>query len=750
MSRGSGLRLLAMGGLLFFLELLLFRVLNYLTHYLQSMLLIGYALTGVALGGLAARREVEEKPAFCISLAGTYLGLFLALFKLLRMPSLGPENLVLVLPFAFPAWYVAAAFRRHAEGTAYLLDMAGAGLAVLLLLALQALPLEQTLLATALGMGLSGLVTAWRLSKWRKTWLAGFVVLAGLAGWGLAEVERLDLFYLAVPHPELSAHKLFGQGYERVAKYDNLVSRVEVVKSFAQAAARYHYVNGGIEYDGFRPDYTVRYRRDPRLVGNLVQEPEIFIIGSSAQGILKTARYQTRPELIHACEINPAVDRILNHDFFKETGFASAGLKLEWGNALALLSGSPRRYDVITLMNCHSMGQMFLSGPPDWPHTLEAYRLYLSCLTPRGYLMVEERPLEAPGREVLWRRLATVYAALKQAGSADPTRHLFLYSWTWNREKQYREYMPKVFTSLVVKKQPLTPAEIERCEDWVRVTGFPWAAEGKRYRQATPAERGRSAIHFHHLPGVAQDPELAALFADLAQGRSNPRWDLSPVTDDRPFSSQVDRTYPEVRRILTSVLWLAGLLCLPVLASFRGCPQRGAHLRLHAHQWLAGAAYILVETTLMQLYQKCLMSAAVAFAAVLSCLLLFSALGGYRLGRPALRWPLVGGLALSLALHLWLAGHLLQLNCSEFLRVELVLLATATSGVLMGAFLPMGLRLARSRGLEAYNADYFASNALGGTVALALGLYVSIVWSLSAALGLGLGLYLLLALVCRE
>ena len=96
-----------------------------------------------------------------------------------------------------------------------------------------------------------------------------------------------------------------------------------------------------------------------------------------------------------------------------------------------------------------------------------------------------------------------------------------------------------LFTSMVVKKSPITRRDADLLMDWVRITGYRWEAEGKRYLEASPAERQASGVRLHYLPGIVQEPAYADLFAQLAQGtlaKNNPKWDYTPVSDDRPLS----------------------------------------------------------------------------------------------------------------------------------------------------------------------------------------------------------------------
>lgn len=747
-----GRRVFLFASLLFFLELLFFRLMGYLTHYLESTLVIAYALAGVAVGGLlAARVRLPEARCYCVCLLGTYLYLVAGTLKVLRLPSLGPDNLLLVGMFAFPSFYIARAFREHSAGSVYFADLLGAGMAVLLVFAAHQLSyLEMILLCTSLLLALAGLHGARQLERGRGLWFLIFGALSLVSTGGIAYEAtsgRANFYYHIFPST-LTNWKDFHKERPLYRTYDNMVSRVEVYQDEVPGP-RFWFVSNGMVQDGFRPDYPARYYKDPRVIGGFFEEPWMYIIGSSAQGILKTARYMTHPSKIHGSEINPAVLALMTEDFVKESAYALTGLDHTLGNALALLGRATQSYDIITLMNPHSSGQMFLPGPPDWLHTVESYELYLRRLSPDGYVMVEERPMQPPGFEILLKRLTTIGEALRRVGVENPADHLFIYSWHWNRYQPYQDFTPKVFTSIFVKRSPLTEDDRLRLMDWLRLTGYRGLAEGKTFAEATDEEKARSPIRFDYLPGVHVEPRMEEFFRHWKAGtlqEAYAPWDLTPVTDDRPFTANVDRRYPELQAIAIPVLWLAAGLLVPALLSFRRAPRPGFHGLMHLYQLLAGAAYILVEVFLMQLYQKHLASPSLAFVGTLCVLLVASGVGGRLLFQRV--HPLLVALAFvaSMAAHLGVVKLLAsQLLGSDIWAGALMLGATAWSGFFMGAFLPIGLERARLAGHGEFAPDYFASNSVGGVLALVGSLYLAIAHGFTATAVVASGFYLVVA-----
>lgn len=745
---GASLRIFFTSALLFLLEIVLFHVLRYVTHYLDAMAIIAYALLGIGLGGLAASRvRVDEARCFLACTLGSWLALVLCLVKTLKLPTAGASNLVLASVFFFPGLYVSLAFRSYRAARVYLLDLAGAGGAVLLLYALYAVAYsELVLLLVLLALSLAGVLQARRSSAaLRRGWTPAFAACAALSLAGL--VYELASGGLELQR-QVSEQKLVGgrrsypPGSEFIRFYDNLVSRVEVFRFPGDGPEMYFYTSDGLREDEFDRRLPKSFRRDLRLVGNLVAQPRIFIVGTAADGIVKTAKYLTRQDRIDGVEINPAIMRMMTRDFVAQSAYAYAGLDFELGNALGHLADSQRSYDIITLMNSHSMPMDFLPGPPDFLHTVEAYRRYFGRLSDQGYLMLEERPLAPPGEQVVYRIVATLWQALAELGAERPQDHLFVYSWEWASDRggrPFARYSGANFTSILAKKTPLTERDEARIMEWVRIGGKP-------YREASAEERARSNVVYDWLPGVAARAEYERLFAALAThtlATAFPGWDLRPVTRNRAYTSQVDASYPEVRALVASVGGVALLLLLPVLFTPRGLPGRGRHARLIAFQLCVGFAYILVEVVLLQLYYSHFLSASWAFVGILASLLASSGLGGLLLAERARPLPLVAALLAALTLHAALAFLWLDDLPARALRIASILAATGVSGFLMGGFFPLGVRLARAHGLGAAIGTYFAANSIAGTCAVAAALYLSIRWGFLETLGVALALYLL-------
>jgi hypothetical protein len=751
-SLASTLRLLFMSVLLFVLEIVLFHVLRYVADYLDAMAIIAYALLGIGLGGLVASRvRVDEGRCFLACALGTWIALLLCLVKIVKLPTTGASNLVLASVFFFPGLYVALAFRSYRAARVYLVDLTGAGGAVLLLYVLYGVSYsEMILLLALLSLAVAGATDALR-SAAPKGWPLAFAACGALSLAGVVyqvASDGLDLYRQVAYKKTVGGRRSYPPGSHFVRFYDNLVARVEVLRFPGDGPEMHFYTSDGLREDEFDRRLPKSFRRDLRLVGNLVPEPRIFIIGTAGDGIVKTAKYLTRQDHIDGVEINPSIHLMMTRDFVEESGHAYAGLDFAVGNALGHLADEKRTYDIVTLMNSHSMPMTFLPGPPDFLHSVESYRRYFEHLSDEGYVMLEERPLAHPGQYVVYRIVATIWQALTELGVERPEDHLFVYSWEWASDrggKPFALYSGANFTSILARKTPLGAREVERIMDWVRIGGKP-------YTETSEEERARSNVVYDWLPGVVESPEYQPLFAALAAGdleAAFPGWDLRPVTRNRAYTSQVNARYPEARHMLVSVGGVALLLLLPAALAAPGVTRRGLHARLLGFQLLIGFAYILIEVVLLQLYYSYFLSASWAFVGILATLLISSGLGGQALAERARPLPLVVVLLATLPLHAALAFDWLDALPLHGLRIAVILAATALSGFLMGGFFPLGVRLARVHGLAAAAGSYFAVNSIAGTTAVAASLYLSIRWGFVETLGVAAALYLLAALELR-
>ena len=367
-------------------------------------------------------------------------------------------------------------------------------------------------------------------------------------------------------------------------------------------------------------------------------------------------------------------------------------------------------------------------------YTTDAFRDYLSHLTPDGLVSVTRWGFEPP-RESL-RLISLAMEALGQLGETDPASHVMV-----GREGAAEGWGAK--DTVLISRKPFSPDDVKRARDLIAAAHL-------------------SAVY---LPGV----EVHNQFYDLLHS-PNPEdyqrhytFDISPVTDNRPFffytvqprdlwtflataSSQsadykINKAVPLLFGLMgVSLLATALILLAPPLVLGTRLPRQKGVRGFLLYFMFVGAGYILIEVGLIQKFVLFLGHPVYALAVVIFSMLVSSGLGSFwsrrllgkhegrlikALGSVAL---LAAGLALILS---WLLASLVWLPLP--LKAALTVVLIAPLGFAMG--MPFPTALAR---LEEWHAPSLrwawslnaASSVLGSVGALVCAIYLGLVQTL--------------------
>ncbi|HUT19282.1 MAG TPA: hypothetical protein VM366_08985 [Anaerolineae bacterium] len=381
----------------------------------------------------------------------------------------------------------------------------------------------------------------------------------------------------------------------------------------------------------------------------------------------------------------------------------------------------------------------------DYGYTLEAFEEYLALLNPGGLLVVH-RWLQTPPSESV-RAWALAVEALERRGVSSPGEQLIaIRSWS---------------TMLIlVKNGVLEPAEYDAVRafadearfDLVHLTGLQ-PDEANRYNVY------EGAPYYHAFARVLSSSERSSLYAGYA-------YDVRPPTDNKPYFQHFFR-WAQVPAVLQALghtwqpfggggylaLWALlvlvtmvslALMVLPLMLRRAGPTnhaERPSALML-AYAGCLGIAYLAVEIPLIQRCVLLLDHPTVAFALVVSVVLLSSGLGS--LLAPRIR---AGLCFLSLVVYLsalvavwspvsnWVLGHGMPV------RVALVSAMLAPLGVLMGMPFPIGLAILSRR--ASYLVPWaWGINGATSVVASILAALVALDQGFAAVLASGAFLYL--------
>jgi hypothetical protein len=705
-----------------------------------SVALLGFGASGSALAlkpGLA-RRELSSTLAWVAALfsAGLllgYLGInyipfdpYRIAWERLQFLYLVPYYLAPALPFFWSglALALALAARPAQAASIYAAGMVGSAVGaagVLLLLAVSGGPGTVLLCATA-GWLAAGVFAMARkpvfptgcFALFRKTgfYLAGLYLLL-LGALALAALRPPEFLELRLsPYKGLSQVLHFPDA-EVVFRTWDATARVDVVRSSAIRSA---------------PGLSLNYMgKMPRQLGLFTDGDDLSPITLDGAGarftdyLLAALPYHLRPgartlvleprgglDVLVALEggasavtavesIPPALAAARSvSGAYDDPRVTTA---LEYGRSY--VHRSPDRFDIVQLALVGSYRPVVTgtySLAEDYLYTTEAVEDYLGVLK-EGGLLAMERWLQLPPSESL-RAGGLVLAALERRGIARPGRRLVVV-----RGMQT--------ALLLVKNGDFSEREIAQVKEFCRARSFDLVY----YPGMGPAE----ANIYNVLPGLYYYDAFQEIL-DAARRRqlyAAYPFDLTPPSDDRPFFPNFFR-WQQTPAVLATLgrTWQpfggSGYLVLVVLLALSGAASGGLILLplavgrkgdggpgegptaspgvVFLYFALLGLAYLFVEIPLLQRFILFLGQPVIAFAIVLTALLLGSGVGSLLAPRLPLL-PSLGILVVAiLAYPLFLPGMFaIFLGWPLAGRLAVAVLAVLPLGLLMGIPFPQGI-----------------------------------------------------------
>ncbi len=451
-------------------EVLTYRQLQYVGKYLETAKVISIAIMGIAvgsIGALAARRWGPERAA---TVASTGLGL-VVLANVVAFPLLGAHltsaTPLLLLPFLCGGALVALSFTEAPTGRVYLYDLVGAGFGVAAVGAL--LPTVGEEGAHAIWAALA-LLTPWAFEVRGKTgWLRATHVAGGgiavlLVGFAIGNSSPQGRWYNIAIHTRAAGSarsKVFNRssrlkGRKIVHSLSSLAGRTDLLRVGRRAN---NYENGK-QVDLIRKNKWQTYVWDPRVPrGVFPDNPDVFIIGTAGEGILKSVR--ALEANIYGAEINPATYELLSGPQAALCGHCYDGIKPVMGDGRTVLAGTDRRFDMITMLNSHVAKVSKSPASVEFIYTQEALELFLSRLKPTGVINLEElffSKRKRPRTARMTRRIvATAAAALKARGADNPSDHIVVFRW-----KSVGHY-----DQILIRKTPWDAGSLSKVRAWL-------------------------------------------------------------------------------------------------------------------------------------------------------------------------------------------------------------------------------------------------------------------------------------------
>jgi ankyrin repeat protein len=686
-------------------EVGLTRVFAVLLNYHYAFLIVSGAVCGLGLGGLSWHLLIRGKKGDPLDAGWVALGFALLMpitvALLFGAPALLSTHLwtafAPLLPFAFAGAFLADVFRRHAAegGRLYQADLAGAGLAALLVIPLVGRTGALDLVFILGGIAALG-AAYWALSRGNRTLLtASLACLLVLPALGPLSARTRFLRVSPLTHASPGMAKL-------LLSPDRDPSRtVAVLDSEWSAYARTDFVRSDVPEEGFYTleiftdsdtpslmmpfwgdlDQAARIPWFPRMAFDFPPNGRLLSVGPGA-GLDFIWGALAGFETMDGVEVNASSVRIveryrtINGDIYRRPGVS---VTVEDGRSF--VRRSQEQYDLIvcSLTQTATTGNLGHALVESYIHTQQAFADYFDHLTPNGrYAIVTQ------SRGLLMRAAFTAIEVMRAKGvePRDACNHLMAFA------------LPNADTAdtpygflLIWKKSPLTDADIAAPMQ---------AVDSGLADSLFLPRRGGDELLSRVTSG---DATLEDIFSSDIADEAGPL-NLRPATDDRPFFLDLHPGIPGVLRwLLGGSIGLAFLFSLVLLRTdYRGeRPVRGWVIYFAA----LGVGFMLIEIPLIQKSILLLGHPTLALAAVLFCVLVAASLGSRLTQSCSLdRLP---RLVLLAGVFIGLVGILYALALSSLLslalpwplwaRLAVLGLLVFPLGLAMGIPFPSGVRL---------------------------------------------------------
>jgi predicted membrane-bound spermidine synthase len=471
----------------------------------------------------------------------------------------------------------------------------------------------------------------------------------------------------------------------------------------------------------------------------LLDEPSVAAIGLGGGADVLNALRAGASSIV-GIEINPMTVKAGRELFRDWNGdiLNRPGVEAVVAEGRSFLRSRDTRYDLIEInsvdtLSALSTGAYVLSE--SFLYTADAVRDYLDHLEPNGIFAMAVGDLQSatqPPRHTL--RLASIVRrALEDRGVAEPWRHVLIVGTGGG--------LP--FTHTLVRNEPFTPDEIARMARFA-------------------AEEGFDVWHRPDQPGATLASRILSWDASrLATFYANHPLDLEPTTDASPFFFNFDKWRTLAREAATeplgydrtlatgqivlvvmlaqSVLFAALLILLPLRRLPRaetGAPQR--RLAFLAYFAALGAGFILLEISMIQRFVLFLGYPTYSLTVVMLSLLISTGVGSLLSER--VREPLAAALPARLAALVLLVGAWLVAAPAVFdallgaplaLRIAVSIALLVPLGLVLGAFFPLGIRMAERTGRSLVPWAW-AVNGCATVIGTLLAVMAGMTWSFTA------------------
>ncbi len=599
--------------------------------------------------------------------------------------------------------------------------------------------------------------------------------------------KMIDLFYDVKPDASLVQYfKIFGTTLSRYYSEDNLIGRIDYLYDGTNI---YLSVNGNILDQMDNRNGALLDPRVPHL-----SNPEIFIIGLSADGIVKSCR-RIPGSRVSGIEINPVIFKTMNEA--TPLSFAAnrpySNVDVFEGEGRYFLASSKKKYDIITLMNMHPEQGAISTYCPENFHTREGLRLLLNKTTDRGFVLFEEIIIGKRNEFFFLKFMNTLKETLHEMGVSTPASNIIIYEWDFNPDGH-------VFRTVLVKKNKFTEDELTSMDEFLSSlsnTSYvfnlkmlhsprvnlatslatnintrtdvlsmenipqrlaPWIFTNSVFALANSPNDQKELMSyyslgkkkmFYHLNYQGKNINSQSRIRSFLKKIGFPvEINLSPSSDDKPFPYDVYGHKSELTLLIKIVLLMALILFLPLLAIlfFRYKPYRSILPATSLFVGLSGFAFMLIEIVLMQMYQRFVGISIFSMIAVLGSLLLFGGMGSLtsRYFNRKLLSITVCLIPLILLIMLFFLDDLFLVLRKYGMNQKIIfsILSMLPLSFFMGIPFPNALEIIKNQTTNGYAALFFGVSGAFSTVGSAAAIYFTVTFGFHLTLLLGIICYI--------
>jgi len=377
-------------------------------------------------------------------------------------------------------------------------------------------------------------------------------------------------------------------------------------------------------------DYTSQ-----ALPYHLVEKPKVAILGAGGgSGVLLALFHGAQS--VSAVELDPKIIRLVREDYRQFCGgiYSLPQVKAIAADGRGFVESSKEKFDIIEITLIGSFGASaagVYALAENYLYTVNAFKVYLEHLTPRGMLSITNW-IQFPPRDNI-KAFATAVEALERLGIANPLKHLiFIRSWKTG--------------TILVSKSPFSEEQIKAAREFCAHRSFDF----EYYYGVSRDETNKfNILSDPQRPGTPRPLFYEAFTSLLSAERENLYRDylfaIRPATDNCPYFFHFFKwkSLPQLLRILGRqwapwgyVLLIATLLqaalvsvVLIVLPLFflKKKATASRKTRRLLYFLCLGLAFMFVEMASIQKFILFLRHPIYSISVVISSFLVFSGLG---------------------------------------------------------------------------------------------------------------------------